>query len=308
MTDTCRIATRASPLAVCQAELIAAELARTAGVRCELVRIRTEGDRTLDRSLSEIGGKGLFLKELEQSLLRGDTDLAVHSMKDVPAQLPRGLALAAICARADARDALVCRHGGTLEDLPEGSRVGTSSLRRQSQLRALRPDLRLLELRGNLGTRMRRLEEGDFDAIVLACAGLDRLGQSDRISERLSPQQCLPAIGQGALGIEIARDHPKAQQWVEPLGDPISAAEVETERAVARELHADCRTPLAAHATRESTGDMHLQACLASPDGSRMLRAQGRGTPEEAAGEAVRALLAQGAGAILAELGVPGFS
>ena len=296
----CRIATRASPLAVRQAELAAAALERRLGLRTELVRIRTAGDRAADRPLADAGGKGLFLKELEESLLRGETDLAVHSLKDVPAELPPGLALAAVGARADPRDAVVAPRAKTLDALPAGARVGTASLRRQAQLRARWPALRFADLRGNVGTRLARAAAGDFDAVVLACAGLERLGLAARITERLEPEHCLPAIGQGALAFETAAGRADARAWARALHDPAAAAATAAERAVARGLEADCRSPLAAHAVADAAGRVRLRACLAAPDGTRALRAQAAGAPEDAAAEAVRRLRRQGAAELLA--------
>ena len=295
----CRIATRASPLAVRQAELVAAELARRLGLRTELVRIRTAGDQATDRPLAAAGGKGLFLKELEESLLRGEADLAVHSLKDVPAELPPGLALAAVSARADARDAVVAPRARTLDALPAGARVGTASLRRQAQLRARWPALSFVDLRGNVGTRLARAAAGDFDAVVLACAGLERLGLAARITERLAPERCLPAIGQGALALETAADRTDARAWAGALHDPAAAAATAAERGVARGLGADCRSPLAAHATAAAAGRVRLRACLASPDGGVVLRAEAAGPPEDAAAEAVRQLRRQGAAELL---------
>ena len=295
----CRIATRASPLAVRQAEMVAAELARRCGLRTELARIRTAGDRATDRPLAAAGGKGLFLKELEESLLRGETDLAVHSLKDVPAELPPGLVLAAVGARADPRDAVVAPRARTLDRLPAGARVGTASLRRQAQLRARHPALSFVDLRGNVGTRLARAESGDFDAVVLACAGLERLGLAARITERLEPERCLPAIGQGALAIETAADRADARAWAAALHDPAAAAATAAERAVARGLEADCRSPLAAHAVADAAGRVRLRACLASPDGAVVLRAEAAGPPEDAAAEAVRRLRNQGAAELL---------
>ena len=304
----CRIATRRSPLAVRQAELIADALNREAGVRTELLRVQTEGDQMLDHPLAAIGGKGLFVKELEHRLLSGDADLAVHSMKDVPADLPSGLTLAAICTRADPRDGVIAPHHKTIEALPAGSRVGTSSLRRKAQLQAQFPDLQFLDLRGNVGTRLKRVQEGDFDAIVLACAGLQRLGLDEQITQVLKPEVCLPAIGQGALGIEIAEDHPHAQAWVDALHDPATAAAVTAERMVSRALSGSCQIPLAAHAVCAGDQEVQLQACLARPDGSLILRAAAEGESRIAGAMAAKQLLEQGGADILAELGVAGYA
>ncbi len=304
----CRIATRRSPLAIRQAELVADALGREAGVHTELLRVQTEGDQMLDHPLAAIGGKGVFVKELEQRLLSGDADLAVHSMKDVPADLPPGLMLAAICARADPRDGVIAPRHETLEALPSGGRVGTSSLRRKAQLQARFPELQFLDLRGNVGTRMKRLHAGDFDAIVLACAGLQRLGLGEQITQILDPGTCLPAIGQGALGIEVAEDHPHAQTWVGTLHDPATAAAVTAERMVSRALSGSCQIPLAAHAVCTGGQDVHLRACLARPDGSLILQAAAEGESKRAGAMAAKQLLEQGGADILAELGVAGYA
>ena len=304
----CRIATRRSPLAIRQAELVADALAREPGLSTELLRVQTEGDQVLDHPLAAIGGKGLFVKELEQRLLSGDADLAVHSMKDVPADLPAGLTLAAICARADPRDGVIAPRHKTLEALPAGSRVGTSSLRRKAQLQARFPDLQFLDLRGNVGTRLKRLQEGDFEAIVLACAGLQRLGLDEQVTQILEPEACLPAIGQGALGIEIAEDHPHARAWVAALHDDATAAAVTAERMVSRALSGSCQIPLAAHAVCTGSQEVQLKACLARPDGSLILHAAAEGDPGIAGALAAKQLLEQGGSNILAELGVEGYT
>lgn len=304
----CRIATRRSPLAVRQAELVADALADGQGLDTELLRVETEGDQMLDHPLATLGGKGLFVKELEQRLLDGEADLAVHSMKDVPADLPPGLALAAICAREDPRDGVVAPRHETLGALPAGSRVGTSSLRRKAQLRARFPELDFPDLRGNVGTRLKRVREGDFDAIVLACAGLRRLGLDEQITQSLTPEECLPAIGQGALGIEIAEHHPRARAWAVALHDEAAAAAVTAERMVSRALSGSCQIPLAAHATCTDSREVRLRACLARPDGSLVLRATAEGEPKMAGAQAAKQLLEQGGADILAELGVEGYA
>lgn len=307
-SDRCRIATRRSPLAVRQAEWVAEGLARCRNLRPELVRLQTQGDRMLDHSLAAIGGKGLFIKELEQSLLRGDADLAVHSMKDVPAELPEGLEIAAVCIRANPCDAVVARQRQPLEAHAPASRIGTSSLRRRAQLQARFPHLQFEDLRGNVGTRLERLDAGDFDAIVVAYAGLQRLGLEQRITQLLEPECCLPAIGQGALGIEVATAHPQAHAWAQALHEPRTAAAVAAERAVGRALSASCRTPLAAYATCDRPEEVRLRACLAHPDGRQVLHAEAHGSPETAGTAAAESLLAQGGGTILKELGVAGFA
>ena len=304
----CRIATRRSPLAIRQAELVADALADRQDLDTELLRIETEGDQMLEHPLAAIGGKGLFVKELENRLLSGDADLAVHSMKDVPADLPPGLTLAAICTRANPRDGVIAPRHKTLEDLPAGSRVGTSSLRRKAQLQARFPELQFLDLRGNVGTRLKRLQDGSFEAIVLACAGLQRLGLDERVTQVLEPEECLPAIGQGALGIEIAEDHPHARAWAAMLHDDATAAAVTAERMVSRALSGSCQIPLAAHAVCTDSQEVRLRACLARPDGSLILHAAAKGEPRTAGALAAKQLLEQGGADILAELGVEGYA
>lgn len=304
----CRIATRRSPLAIRQAELVADALAEGQDLSTELLRVETEGDQMLEHPLAAIGGKGLFVKELENRLLSGDADLAVHSMKDVPADLPAGLTLAAICTRADPRDGVIAPRHKTLETLPAGSRVGTSSLRRRAQLQARFPELQFLDLRGNVGTRLKRLQDGDFEAIVLACAGLQRLGLDEQVTQILEPEECLPAIGQGALGIEIAEDHPHARAWVTALHDDATAAAVTAERMVSRALSGSCQIPLAAHAVCTDAQEVQLRACLARPDGGLILHATAEGKPKIAGAMAAKQLLEQGGADILAELGVEGYA
>ena len=304
----CRIATRRSPLAIRQAELVADALTRKQGLNTELLRVRTEGDQKLNHPLAEIGGKGLFVKELESRLMSGDADLAVHSMKDVPADLPDGLMLVAVCARADPRDGVIAPRHGTLEALPAGSRVGTSSLRRKAQLKARFPEFRFLDLRGNVGTRLKRLRDGEFEAIVLACAGLHRLGLGGQVTQILEPEECLPAIGQGALGIEAVEDHPHIHAWVAALHDDATAAAVTAERMVSRALSGSCQIPLAAHAVRAGPREVRLRACLARPDGSLILRAATEGEPKIAGALAAKQLLEQGGADILAELEVAGYA
>jgi len=302
--DRVVIATRESPLALWQAQFIKARLEAThPGLVVELLGMRTQGDRWLSTPLSEVGGKGLFIKELEQALLEGRADLAVHSMKDVPAVLEPGFELAAIGFRDDVRDALVSPAGHTVATLPIGARVGSASLRRQAQLLARRPDLVVGPIRGNVGTRLAKLDAGEFDALLLAAAGLGRLGLMHRISEHLSVDQSMPAAGQGALGIECRADAPAVRALVATLDDPDMAPCVRAERGVSAGLGADCSAPLGAHAIREASGVLHLRAVLASPDGRRVLRASARGVdPLAVAAEVVAALKADGAAAILASL------
>ena len=297
-----RIATRKSPLALWQAEHVAARL-RSAhpGVDVVLLPMSTKGDQILDRSLAAIGGKGLFIKELEIALEERRADLAVHSMKDVPADLPAQFTIGAILERADPRDALVAPRAGTLDALPSGARVGTSSLRRRAQLLAARPDLRIEALRGNLNTRVRRLDEGSLDAIVLACAGLARLGWEQRIAARLPLEVSLPAVGQGAIGVECRADDTTILARLAALEHPPTRVAVDAERAFSRRLGGGCQSPVAAHATLDG-GRLGLRGLVASTDGRRVLRDGLSGTADAAAalGEALaQRMLAAGARELL---------
>jgi hydroxymethylbilane synthase len=267
-----RIATRKSPLALWQAEHVATLLRGAhAGLNVELLPMSTQGDRIQDRSLAAIGGKGLFIKELEVALAERRADIAVHSMKDVPAEMPPGFVIAAFLTRADPRDALLCRRGSALGDLPAGAKLGTSSLRRRAQILAARPDLCIEPLRGNVDTRLSRLENGALDAIVLACAGLVRLGLESHITTRLAPEAMLPAVGQGAIGIECRGDDRRTRALVGALDDAATHTALAAERAFARTLGGSCQSPIAALARIE--GDrLTLQGLVAEPDGSRLLR------------------------------------
>lgn len=300
------IATRESPLALWQANFIKAQLeTRHEGLEVELLGMSTRGDRWLQSPLSEVGGKGLFIKELEQSLLDGRADIAVHSMKDVPAQLEAPFKLPVIGFRDDVRDALVTADGRGLADIANGARIGSASLRRQSQLRARRPDLQVEPIRGNVGTRLGKLESGEYDALLLAGAGLKRLNMSHRIAEYLEVEDSLPAAGQGALGIECLAESEHVQALLAPLNDSRVSACVSAERCVSAGLGADCSAPLGAYA--ELRGEnLHLRAVLATPDGSRLLRGAATGTdPVAVAGEVVAALLAQGGAELLDTLELP---
>jgi hydroxymethylbilane synthase len=280
-----RIATRGSALALWQANHIRERLAQLHGVESELIRIRTSGDNFQHSSVAQVsqqtGMKGVFIKELEEALLAGTADLAVHSMKDVPTENPAGLIFPAITKREDVRDCLISRDGGKLKDLPSGARVGTSSLRRQAQLRYQRPDLEILDLRGNVDTRLRKVAGGEFDAIVLAAAGINRLGASERITQILPPEIMLPAVGQGALGIEIRADDRDTLRLVAALDDPESRAAVTAERALLRELEGGCQVPLGAWARREN-GELRLEACVFSADGKEFVRNELCGHVEDA--------------------------
>src|SRR5512134_3749150 len=300
------IATRRSRLALWQAEHVKARLeARHAGLEVVLLPLSTRGDELLDVRLDKVGGKGLFVKELEQALADGRADLAVHSMKDVPAGLPAGFCLAAILAREDARDALVSGRYASLAELPRGARVGTSSLRRAAQIAARRPDLELATLRGNVETRIAKLERGEYDAIVLAAAGLKRLGLEARIRGYLSVEESLPAPGQAALGIECLAARADVVALVAALDDAGTAACVRAERAVSLALGGSCTVPLGAFATLAG-GQLHLTALVAAPDGKRAARVECKGPavePEALGARAAAELRARGAEAILASLG-----
>lgn len=302
------IATRESRLALWQAEHVQGLLrALHPGCAVELNGMTTRGDQILDQTLSKIGGKGLFVKELETALEAGDADLAVHSLKDVPMELPEGFALAVVMEREDPRDAWVSEKAEHFTALPQGAVVGTSSLRREMQIRALRPDLRVVPLRGNLDTRLRKLDEGQYDGIVLAAAGLKRLGLQARIRALVSTDELLPAVGQAALGIEVRADRADVRAAVAPLRHPATELCARAERSLALALGGSCSTPLGAHACFEGSR-LRLQALLGRPDGSRMLRADVHATVASADDalalglEAAARLREQGADALLAQL------
>jgi len=305
MSNSIRIATRKSALALWQAEYVKSELQRHyPDLEVELLPLSSRGDKLLDVPLAKVGGKGLFVKELEQALLEEDADIAVHSMKDVPMEFPPGLGLAAICERGDPRDAFVSNRYQNFDDLPPRSIVGTSSLRRQSQLLALRPDLEITFLRGNVNTRLAKLDAGEFDAIILAAAGLKRLGFDQRIASYLSPEQCLPAGGQGAVGIEYRLSDATVFDLLQALHHRDSAQCVLAERALNRHLQGGCQVPIASYAQlREDT--LHLRALVADPDGRTLLRAERSAAAEDAEDlgvEVAKELLAQGADALLTAL------
>ncbi len=298
-----RIATRKSALALWQAEHIKQALqAVHPGLDVELVGYTTSGDRWLSAPLSEVGGKGLFVKELEQAMLEGAADFAVHSMKDVPAVLPDPFVLGAIGYRADVRDALVSGTAATLASLPESARVGSASLRRAAQLKHVRPDLRVEPIRGNVNTRLNKLDAGDYDALVLASAGLERLGLNDRVAEYLDIEVSLPAAGQGALGVECCAERADLIALLEPLNDPEIARCVTAERAVSRGLGADCSLPVAAYAVQRDAG-VFVRARVGSPDGVTLLHAEATAAdPEDAGLQAAEALRGQGATELLESL------
>ena len=300
-----RIATRKSPLALWQAEHVSALLRHAhPDLNVELVPLSTKGDRIQDRSLAAIGGKGLFIKELETALEDRRADIAVHSMKDVPGELPEGLCIAAVLPRADARDALLAPDAKSLNDLPRGARGGTSSLRRQAQLLAARPDLKIEGLRGNVDTRLRRLDNGELDAIILACAGLIRMGWESRIGARLEPSLCLPAVAQGIIGIECRSADARVRLLLGALNHAPTRLVMDAERAFAGRLGGSCQSPIAAHATLHRE-HMTLDGLVAEPDGSRLLRDCIAGSSEDARGLGERLadrVLAAGAGALLERL------
>ncbi|MES9815214.1 MAG: hydroxymethylbilane synthase [Candidatus Thiodiazotropha sp.] len=282
MSQTITIATRKSPLAMWQAEHVAAELKRVhPDIRVELMGMTTQGDKILDTPLAKIGGKGLFIKELEQGLISGEADIAVHSMKDVPVELPPGLHLPVIMQREDPRDAFVSNRYQSIDQLPQGACVGTSSLRRQCQLAEVRPDLVINSLRGNVNTRLRKLDDGEYDAIILAAAGLKRLGFEDRITALIGPEQSLPAIGQGAVGIECRVDDPRINDLIAPLHHAETAYCVGAERAMNQRLNGGCQVPIAGYAMLES-GNLWLRGLVGEPDGSRIIRGEVEGKTQEA--------------------------
>lgn len=297
-----RIATRKSALALWQAEHVKARLEQAhPGLKVSLVPMVSRGDKLLDAPLAKIGGKGLFVKELETALLENDADIAVHSMKDVPMDFPEGLGLYCICEREDPRDAFVSNTYASLDQLPPGSVVGTSSLRRQAQLLARRPDLKIQFLRGNVNTRLAKLDAGDYDAIILAAAGLIRLGFESRIRSSISVDDSLPAGGQGAVGIECRSGDSDIHALLAPLHHRDTALRVSAERALNKRLNGGCQVPIACYAVLEGE-QLWLRGLVGQPDGALLLNAQGRAPASEAERlgvEVAEALLAQGAGAIL---------
>lgn len=307
MTQIIRIATRKSALALWQAEFVKAQLlVHHPELEVELIPMSTKGDILLDTPLSKVGGKGLFVKELEVAMLENRADIAVHSMKDVPMEFPAGLGLAVICEREDPLDAFVCNHYQYIEQLPAGAVIGTSSLRRQSQIQARFPSLRIKELRGNVNTRLSKLDSGEYDAIILASAGLLRLQMEDRISSRLPSEVSLPAGGQGAVGIECRTDDQTIQTLLAPLNHSRTAHCVLAERAVNRHLQGGCQVPIACFAelNAEGTG-LYMRGLVGSVDGRTILRADIEGQvqyAEQLGVQLAEQLLAQGAGDILAEV------
>ena len=303
--QTIRIATRKSPLAMWQAEHVAQALKQAhPGLAVKILGMSTQGDKILDTPLAKIGGKGLFVKELEQRMLSGDADIAVHSMKDVPVELPEGLHLAVIMQREDPRDAFVSNHHAGFSVLPEGARVGTSSLRRQCQLADRRPDLEIIPLRGNVNTRLRKLDDGEYDAVILAAAGLLRLGFAERIREFIPTADSLPAIGQGAIGIECRADDERVNALLAPLHHEDTASCVRAERALNARLEGGCQVPIGGHAELHD-GQLWLRGLVGTVDGSEVVRAEIRGPADQAdaLGRAVaEELLGHGGAQILRDL------
>ena len=296
-----RIGTRGSLLAKWQAESIRKRVFAAAGVEAEIVIIKTAGDRMQQAPLTQIGGKGIFIKELEEALLEESIDLAVHSVKDIPTDTPSRLMFPAVCRRDDVRDCLV---GSTLANLRQGARVGTSSLRRQAQLLHIRPDLDMRDLRGNVDTRLRKVESGEYEAILLAKAGLDRLGVSQRISEILSPEVCMPAVGQGAIAVECRLKDTETADILAPLDDAETRTAIIAERALLAALQGGCQVPLGAWA-RIERGELVLEACVSSVDGVQYVKQRATAPPDQAAalGEHMaRLLIEAGARSILEEV------
>lgn len=285
--DIVRIATRQSPLALWQAEFVKAQLEHFhPNIKVELVTMVTKGDKILDTPLAKVGGKGLFVKELETAMLEGRADIAVHSMKDVPVEFPEGLGLEVICEREDPRDAFVSNKYKNLDELPQGSVVGTSSLRRQCQIRAARPDLIIRDLRGNVGTRLGKLDAGEYDAIILAAAGLIRLEMPERIASFIEPEQCLPAVGQGAVGIECRLDDERIKELLAPLEHTETRQRVLAERALNKRLEGGCQVPIGSYCVIDGD-NFWLRALVGNPDGSVMLTEEARGTLADAEQTAV---------------------
>lgn len=300
-----RIATRKSPLALWQAEHVAARLESAfPDVKAELVTMVTRGDKLLDAPLAKVGGKGLFVKELEQGMLEGNADIAVHSMKDVPVEFPEGLHLAVILEREDPTDAFVSNDFASLNDLPETARIGTCSLRRQCQIKERLPNAEILNLRGNVNTRLAKLDAGEFDAIILASAGLKRLGMADRIRESLDPSMSLPAIGQGAIGIECRTDDEEINTFLQALHDEETTIRLRAERAMNARLNGGCQVPIAGYAELKE-GQLYMRGLVGNPDGSLLYRAEAHGSPDQAEeiGRGVAEdLLAQGADKVLQQV------
>jgi hydroxymethylbilane synthase len=299
-----RIGTRGSILAKWQAEFVRNQIFQATGFEGEIIIVKTTGDKLQHSSLSQIGGKGIFIKELEDALLEESIDIAVHSVKDIPTEVPSGLSFPAICRREDVRDCLVSGNGATLANLRQSARVGTGSLRRQAQLRHARPDLDVRDLRGNVDTRLRKVEAGEYDAVMLAKAGLDRLGWAHRISETLSPDVCMPAVGQGALGIECRASDAETSDALENLNDGETRAAIVAERTLLSALQGGCQVPLGAWA-RVERNELVLEACVCSIDGLQYVKQRATAPPDQARALGQRMaqlLIAAGAQTILEEV------
>lgn len=305
MTGTVRIATRQSPLALWQAEYVKSRLLQlNPDLSVELVKMVTQGDKILDTPLAKVGGKGLFVKELETGMLNGDADIAVHSMKDVPVEFPEGLMLAVVCEREDPRDAFVSNSIASIEALPQGAIVGTSSLRRQCQLRAWRPDLDIRDLRGNVNTRLNKLDNDDYDAIILASAGLIRLGFQGRIKQAIDPSVSLPAIGQGAVGIECRVNDERILSLIEPLNHTETCTCVMAERAMNHRLEGGCQVPIAGFAQLEDW-NLSMRGLVGRPDGKQVISGEVQGHADQAEQLGIQLaedLLSRGAKEILDEV------
>jgi len=302
-----RIATRKSPLALWQAEEVSRQLKQHhPELEIELVKMVSKGDKILDAPLAKIGGKGLFVKELEQAMLDGEADIAVHSMKDVPMEFPEGLHLSVIMEREDPTDAFVSNKYKNLQDLPENARIGSSSLRRQLQIKEMMPSAEMLNLRGNVNSRLQKLDDGEFDAIILASAGLIRLEFNDRIADRIAPEQSLPSVGQGAVGIECRVGDAQVEALIAPLNHHDTYTRLSAERAMNHRLHGGCQVPIAGYAVLEGD-EIYLRGLVGRPDGSEVVRAQIRGPRDEAEAlgtELADQLLKDGADVILREMGM----
>jgi hydroxymethylbilane synthase len=297
-----RIGTRGSVLAKWQADFVRKQIFEVTGIEGEIIIIKTTGDKMLQSSLSQIGGKGIFIKELEDALFEESIDIAVHSVKDIPTQVPPRLSFPAICRREDVRDCLVSGNGATLANLRSGARVGTGSLRRQAQLRHMRPDLDVRDLRGNVDTRLRKVEAGEYDAVMLAKAGLDRLGWAHRISETFSPDVCMPAVGQGALGIECRASDEETSNALEKLNDAETRSAIIAERTLLSVLEGGCQVPLGAWARLERD-ELVLDACVCSIDGLQYVKQRATAPPDQARalGERMAKLLIDAGGQSILE-------
>lgn len=307
MSQTIRIATRKSPLALWQAEEVSRQLKQQhPGINIELLKIVSKGDKILDAPLAKIGGKGLFVKELEQAMLDGEADIAVHSMKDVPMEFPEGLHLPVIMQREDPTDAFVSNHYSSFAELPSNARIGSSSLRRQLQIKEVMPHAQMLNLRGNVNSRLQKLDNGDYDAIILATAGLLRLEFEDRIKLRISPENSLPSVGQGAVGIECRVDDSNIESLIAPLNHANTRTRLTAERAMNHGLNGGCQVPIAGFALLEN-GELFLRGLVGRPDGSEVIRGEIRGPASQAQSlgeQLAQQLLKDGADVILREMGM----